>query len=313
MKNRAIILCRISEANKKASQQTTATSIKAQLKITEDYASQQGYNVIAVYKEQGITGSISKEQRTVRYDEENKKIIVVTSLKQRKGLIKVMDHALKKEFDTLIITRWDRLGRDTTLQQSIINFFKQQEITVKPVLESEEPIIRDITAVINHNEASRVKKRRLSSAQAMYKLGIYPYRPYFGYVKKPEKLFGEEYNVMTPHKKKSLVVKHIFALLISEQQANHALFQQENKTHQISPPTYYNVLKHTHIYAGYLLVDGNLKKGVHEPLITQEQYRKAKLIIAGKKVDERPVKKYTKEKLITPKQLKKESITFSIN
>jgi site-specific DNA recombinase len=70
------------------------------------------------------------------------------------------------------------------------------------------------------------------------------------------------------YEKEAIVVRNIF-----ESAINGIDYKEICKINKIKPQQYYNIIKNP-VYAGFITFEGQIKKGLHEPIISEELFNK---------------------------------------
>lgn len=146
--------CRVSTEN-----QRDEGTIEHQVKDIENYAKQNGYQLIKIFKDNGVSGSLEWHQR--------------------KGMLELFNFMSEhRDIDGVLIYRLDRLARDLRVQENII--YDLQEKRKKTIISIKEPDLdsKDIT---------RVLFRQMLSAVAQYERGLITMRMMNGRYKKAER------------------------------------------------------------------------------------------------------------------------------
>ena len=176
--------------------------------------------------------------------------------------------------DTLYVTKWDRLSRSIAFLEMLSMDFEKRHITIKPVQDDGSEIMRQMKGVLGQYERAQTKERNERIERAIFEKGISPYRRIIGYdkntkiegtLKYPNEPEGALIIIPTEAEK----VKNIFKMTIKG--IHYKEICSKNK---INPTTYYNIIR-KRIYCGYIEYKGEERKGIHTPLITEEEWNKA--------------------------------------
>lgn len=134
-------------------------TIDLQIKDIEKYAKQKNYNLVKMFCDNGVSGSLEWHER--------------------KGMVSLFSYLEANiEIDGVLIFKLDRLARDLRVQENII--YDLQEKRKKKIISIKEPDLdsKDIT---------RVLFRQMLSAVAQYEKGLITMRMMNGRIKKAER------------------------------------------------------------------------------------------------------------------------------
>lgn len=162
---KAIAYCRVSTEN-----QREEGTIELQVEAIKEFCSLSNYQLIKIFRDDGISGT--KE------------------LEFRKGLIDLLEYLEKhKEINTVIVFKLDRLARDLVIQEHIIKQFEKLDnmliSTKEPDLNGNDPtrkFIRHILGATSEFEKSMISMRMSAGRLKKAKRGGYAGgRMAFGY------------------------------------------------------------------------------------------------------------------------------------
>lgn len=157
MNRRAVGYCRFSSDSQREE------SIDAQLRAIRDFCKQNNYDLIKVYKDEGISG---------------------TSTKDRESFLQLIEDSKKNMFDYVIVHKFDRFARnryDHAIYEKILNDNKVKLLSVLERLNDspESVILKSVLTGMNEyyslNLSREIKKGLNENAlKAMHTCGIPP-------------------------------------------------------------------------------------------------------------------------------------------
>lgn len=212
-----------------------------------------------IFTDEGKSASFKEEDYTFINNEEHFGILFIK--KKRPNFGKML--SIIKPGDEVIFTQWDRISRFTALQKIFQKYCQINNIELTPTDDTLDPLLTDIKGSMSEEEIKKLKHRIMAVRIDLFKKGIHPYRCPFGY-KKNEKTKEIEINP-----KEAEIVKKVFELSLTK--GYKEICQELN----INPQTYYNIIKND-IYIGIIHLEKESKKGVHEPIISEELFNKIK-------------------------------------
>jgi len=243
--------------------QLEGDSIEAQEQRLRKFCEDKNYEVMGVYTDAGKSASIDEESLNQNISES----LFVNSFKlnKRPAFKRMLQEAKGKKFDAIIFFRWDRYSRDIAFADLSCRYFKQYGIRLIPTDDSEDPFVSSIMQVVNKQEIDKMKARVRQTRLYRFEQGIMVGRAPFGYstIIKNKKVVG-----FKPHIKQSEVVKRVFQYALDGNS-----YKEICSKLKIAPQSYYNIIKNP-VYAGYVVFEDKIKKGVHVPLIEEWQLEK---------------------------------------
>lgn len=242
--------------------QLEGDSIEAQTLRLTNFCKDKGHEIIDIYTDGGKSASIDEDSlnQSISGDYFNNSF----KLSKRPGFKKLLQEAKEKKFDAIIFFRWDRYSRDIAFADLSVRYFNKYGIKLIPTDDSEDPFVSSIMQVVNKQEVEKMKFRVLQTRLYRFNNGIMPGRSPFGYepIRKDKKIIG-----FKPKTKEANVVKKAFEMAIKG--IDYKLICKELG---LAPQSYYNIIRNP-VYAGFVTFEGKIKKGVHIPLITFEQFK----------------------------------------
>jgi site-specific DNA recombinase len=256
---RAILYPRVSSLQ----QAKQGDSIDAQTERLKDFCIQNNYEIVDIYTDEGKSASISSDSLDIRVV--NGKFIVGIDLSKRPAFKKLLDEAGNGKFDTIIFYSWDRFSRSNMFSTIAREYFKRKGIQLIPTNDSNDSLLSDIKGSLSEDEIRKMKSRVREVRLYRFEKGIMPGRSHFGYcpILKNKKVVG-----FKPDKVEADIVKEIFKLA-----SEGVDYKEICKKFGILWGSYYNIIKNR-VYCGYIQFEGREKKGVHEPLISEEVWKK---------------------------------------
>lgn len=212
-----------------------------------------------IYKDEGKSAGIGDEDYQIIHQGEDYGILFN---KGKRPEFRILMDALTKN-DELYFTKWDRISRNTVFQEVFVMDMKQRGVKLIPLYDNDDKLTRKILGVVGEDEIDKTKQRVEAVRKDMYNRGIHPYRVPYGYKKNKDKTIGV-------NEKEAIIVKKAY---------NYTLEGKDYKTISkelgISPDLYYRIIKND-IYIGNIHFKEETKKGIHEPIITQEIFQHIK-------------------------------------
>lgn len=264
-KKNAVIYCRVSTKE----QVDEGNSLKTQQKNCIDFAMKNQYEVVNVYIEQGESAKTA--DRT-----ELKKMLHFCA--QRKNNV-----------DAVIVYKLDRLSRNIDDYSQIRILLKRYSVEIKSVSEFFEDnpagrFMENIIANVAQFDNDVRTERSIGGMKEAVREGRYVWQAPVGYSN--SKINGKS-NIV-PNEKSLLVIKlfeEVAKGLYSPEEIRVKYFSNNiitNKNKPISRSYYYTLLKNE-VYAGWLNKFGERNKGVFDPIISEDLFRKVQSILNNRK------------------------------
>lgn len=161
-------------------EQVSGFGLDVQRKAVRDYCTAQGYRLVSVLSDEGISGS--------------------NGLDTREGLATALAVIERHESDVLVVYRLDRLARDLMLQETTIARLRAAGASVESVTEadidSDDPtrvLVRQVLGAIGQYEKALIRGRMMAGRAAKAASGGYAAgRPAFGYRAEGGQLVAEQ-------------------------------------------------------------------------------------------------------------------------
>lgn len=249
-----------SYARVSSSEQTKGMSIDSQTNRHQEYCNMRGIELQSTYKDMGHSAQLKDEDIFHNLTEE--RFIIYFNLKKRPAFRDMLNDAKTKQFDTLLITRWDRFSRNQAFQELVFIALEKMGIKIIPTDDDTNPLVRRIKGAINQEESDKISLRVHDTMRNKFNQNIYPLArsPFGYYIKKNKGIFIDQ--------KKAAIVKDIF-----EMASEGSKYKAVCDKHNIAPQIYYNLIKNK-TYIGIISYQGKEKKGIHEAIISEEVFNK---------------------------------------
>ncbi|MBU0894834.1 MAG: recombinase family protein [Nanoarchaeota archaeon] len=249
MKKRVALYLRVSTDE----QAKHGISLEAQLKKLQDYCEFKDWEVFKVYKDEGISGS---------------------SIKKRKAFKQMLEESKEGKFSAIIVTKIDRAFRNTRDALNILEDLGINKIDFVSVGEDIDTTTAMGKAMFTMVSAFAQLEREMNVGrvkdvrQMRFDKGMFPARSPFGYkpLIKDKKIVSFKID-----RKQAEIVSGCFKMT-SE---GHS-YSEICKNYKIKPQSYYNIIKNK-VYCGFISFEGEERKGIHSPIISEELYKKCQL------------------------------------
>jgi DNA invertase Pin-like site-specific DNA recombinase len=226
-----VAYCRVS-----TNKEDQLNSLETQKEFFEQYAKKEGFNLIKIYADEGISG---------------------TQTKKRKAFLKMMSDAEKGLFQLVAVKDISRLARNTVDFLQSIRKLKSNGIQCKFVtsnLTSEDgELTLTILATVAQEESANTSKRIKMKVKMNAEKGIVP-SFVFGYDRVPDDPFN-----LTINEKEAEIVKRIFKLYTAHDIGGHRIANilndegvKSKRGNKWSQTTVQGVLRHE-IYTGKII------------------------------------------------------------
>lgn len=252
-----------------AEQAEQGISLEAQKQIINDFCEKNGLSLLKIYVDEGQSGSL-KEDKLVIIDN-GKALIPTLDYSHRNGLSELLADAKNKFFDTVLVVKWDRFSRNTAFSYLAGIYLERLNIKIMAITESNDFLVRDIMSVFAQQEIKKLKARLFDVRKMKFDNGLHPFKCVFGY----ERRSDDKSLPMVPSDK-AIIVKQVFRKFLFDKRFDYRPFCEK---YGFTPPIYYNIFKFVDVYAGFIIFSGEIRKGVHEALISLEDYKKIKELL----------------------------------
>ena len=267
-KKKCIIYVRVS-----TEEQTRGYSLNGQERIDKDFAASLGYEVVRVFREEGISAKDLNRpqlQELMRWVREN-----------------------STEVAALIFWKWERISRGTEYDYAILGrFFDECKITPLSVTECNEQspegeLLRWITKGTNLYERRKISQRTSMGMEQKAREGILPHKAPLGYL-----------NVEDENKKRIIVIDPKIAPFVrkafelyatgnySFKRLGDTLYLdgfKHPKTQEKYPPRKFEWMLKNSFYIGQITYKGAIYEGKQEPLISKDLFYQVQSMFGHKK------------------------------
>ena len=254
-------------------EQTKGYSLNGQERIDRDFAASQGYEVINVFREEGISAKdLNRPQLQAMMNW-------------------VREHAA--EVDAVIFWKWERISRGTEYDYAVLGkFFEECKVIPLSATECNEDspegeLLRWITKGTALYERRKISQRTSMGMEQKAREGIRPCKAPIGYK-----------NYTMPDEKKIIVIDEATAPFIRKAfelyaTGNYSLKRlgetlyydgfKHPKTGEKFPPRKFEWMLKNSFYIGTVEYKGNYYEGKHEPLISKELFYQVQGMFGWKK------------------------------
>jgi len=239
-------------------------SIEAQIERLKRYCDENNIEVIGIYTDAGKSASIADDK--IDMGLKGHKFFSGFDLRKRPGFEKLMNGASKKKFDAVVFYKWDRFSRNPIFCGLARIFFERFGVELIPTDDSTDSLMIEIKSLLSAEEVKKsVERVRLVRLERFNK-GIMVGRAPVGYK------FNKRKKIVEIDPNKSEMIKMIFELTsIGED------YRSICSGCGIQPAQYYNIVRNK-TYCGYVSFEGETKKGIHEPIISEKLFNEANAI-----------------------------------
>ncbi len=249
------------------SQLNSGDSIDSQIRRLTEFSKNRGYEIIDIYTDSGKSASIDED--SLKQELIEHRFINNFKLNKRPAFQRLLREAKTGKFDAIIFFKWDRYSRDIAFADLTTRYFNKHKILLIPSDDSEDPFVSSIMGVINKQEIEKMKERVRLTRTNQFEKGIITGRCPIGY--KPifkNKRDRRGITEIVPDPKKVDMVKDIFFMT-----AQGKKYREICNKYKLKPQSYYNLIKNK-VYIGIITFEGKEKKGIHEPIISEELFYK---------------------------------------
>jgi site-specific DNA recombinase len=266
----AVVYCRVS-----TKEQTKNLSLPVQQAACEEFCARHGWPVARVFVEEGEsakTADRTEFQRMLAFCREQRKTVEV-----------------------VVVYNLSRFARNQTDHHAIRALLGRYGVTVRSVTEpiNETPagrLIEGIFAGYHEFDNGLKRERTLAGMREALERGRWVWRAPLGYVNRRSDDGREKW--IEPDPDRAPLIRRGFAEVASGQHTCGAVRQRMNRlglrTRGGKPITrqHWSGMLRNPIYAGRLFLPawGIDLPGSHEPLVSEEDFRRVQLVLAGKKV-----------------------------
>lgn len=272
VKKTAVIYCRVSTDD----QASTGLSIESQENICTEDATNDGYSILEVIKDEGKSAGTLK----------------------RPGIQQVIKLVLAKSIGAIYVVHSDRLARNTLDHLNLMDLFRKNGVLVKCIQQPDmddsatSKMVGTVMASMNQFHRDITSEKVSMTMKEKAKAGYYPCMAPVGYknVSTPNLSigrFGQKSIIVDPHD--GPLVKEAFKLYATGNynvyELNDIMFEKGLQTKhggKRSDAQLYNTLKNRFFIGEVHWSDIHIKIGKHEPLISEELFNKVQEVIMAK-------------------------------
>ena len=267
-KKKCIIYVRVS-----TEEQTKGYSLNGQERIDTEFAETLGYEVIKVFREEGISAKDLNRpqlQALMKWTREN-----------------------ASKVDALIFWKWERISRGTEYDYAILGrFFDECKITPLSVTECNEQspegeLLRWITKGTNLYERRKISQRTSMGMEQKAREGIMPHKAPIGYLNVENR---EKKRVIIVDEQTAPFIRRAFELYAtgnySLKRLGETLYYdgfKHPKTGEKFPPRKFEWMLKNIFYVGKFQYKGNIYEGTHEPIIPRDLFYQVQSMFGWKK------------------------------
>lgn len=233
-------------------------SIDAQIKRLTDFCKDKGYEVYDVWTDAGKSASFDED--SLKQELTSDSFVNSFKLSKRPAFERLLRECKNGKFEGIVFFKWDRFSRDVAFADLATRYFTRYNIKLIPTDDSEDPFVSSLMGVINKQEIEKMKARVKQTRMLRFGKGMMVARPHVGYKIVNKKI------VIDP--KKVEMIKEIF-----NSKAKNQGYKDVCLKYNLDPKSYYNIL-HNKVYAGFVSFQGEIKKGSHEPIVSEELFNK---------------------------------------
>lgn len=249
-------------------------SIEAQERRLDEHSTANKHKCVGIYTDAGKSASLTKDDLKINY--KDGVFHIMMDIRKRFGMMKICDEAQKDLWDAIKITKWDRYSRNNLFSLITNQYFKQNNKFILATDDSNDPLVKEISGVLSQEEVRKLTGRVRETRKFRFQNGMIVSKAPFGYkpIIKLEKVVG-----FALHTTKSLIVKECFERT-NKGEDYKTICEQVG----LKPQQYYNIIKNK-VYCGYVTFEEQEKKGVHQPIITEELWHEVQRRMKEKKKD----------------------------
>jgi len=235
-------------------------SVESQDSELKKHSNENGDEIVEVITDAGKSASISDDKIKIWHNDGF--VYAKIDIRKRIGMNKILDSLKLDDWDALKITKWDRFSRNNIFSQLMLIHFNNFNKKIIAIKDSNDSLVRDLLSVLGQEEIKKMKDRVRDVRKHRFEKGIMVGKAPVGYK------FNKKKKIMAIDPKKVGMIKDVF------------FFAFEGKSYKeicdkwkLKPQSYYNIIKNK-VYIGIIEFEGNERKGIHEPLVSQEIFEK---------------------------------------
>jgi site-specific DNA recombinase len=249
-------------------QAESGDSIEAQISRFKQWSKNNNNELVEIYQDSDKmyeSATINDDKRNIKFN--GKSLIVEFNLKSREPLVRAIQEAKNKDskWEGILIFKWDRISRDPPFLKLLQIYLESFGKVIVPTDDPIDPLASDIVQLVSKYEIDKLKARVREVRKLRFEKGMFVARSPLGYkpILKDEKVIGFKIDA-----KKAECIIDIFKMAYEGID-----YREICKKHKIAPQSYYNILKNK-AYIGLIEFEGQIKEGIHEPLISKEIFYK---------------------------------------
>jgi site-specific DNA recombinase len=249
-KKRVVLYTRVSSDEQKKE----GLSLGAQKRRLEEYADFKGWVINRIYSDEGISA---------------------TSIKKRKAFKQMLEDAKAGKFRAILITKFDRAFRDTIDGLTTIDMLGKHKVDLVSISENIDMTTamgRAMFTIIQafaELEAKKTGERVEDILADKFEKGIIIGKPPLGYK------WSKAQDRYIFDLSKVAMIKDIFLMT-----AQGKSYKEICAKHKIYHQKYYRIIDNK-VYMGVIKYKGVEKKGSHDPIVTEEVFKKCQLMRKG--------------------------------
>ncbi|MCU0485800.1 MAG: recombinase family protein [Anaerolineales bacterium] len=219
-----------------------------------------------IFLELAQSGSMNEDLDMDFILKDGKAILVFDLKRKRPVLYNWLEKYVREgKIDKHYINKWDRLSRNISLGVWILNYCKKHGTEIVAVNDTNDPKMVFFSLLMAHLESMLTKERVNYNKEFKFEQGLYlGTERLYGYQKTKINVNGREFLNLIPLDSERQMILDVFSDLDYKDVCNR---------HSISLTTFYNIRKNP-FYCGYIEYKGKKKKGIHQPLVSEELWKK---------------------------------------
>ena len=250
------------------------------IRVSSTEQKEQG-NMIAVYRSDMLRHGVAKENifeelarsgsmdedKDINFKVKDGKLIMEFDLRRKRPMVYdwLINEVLQDKVSEHYITTWSRLARNIPLALGLIYLCKQHGTKVIATADTNDEKSVLFVLTMAHLESMFTKERVDMNKEFKFANGLYTgTQRLWGYQKTTIEINGRKFQHLIPLDSEKKMILDIFSDLD---------YKQVCSTYSIDPKTYYNIRKNR-FYCGYIEYNKIEKKGIHMPIITEEQWKR---------------------------------------
>lgn len=244
----------------------TGQSFEAQESKFKNLCVSQGKEIVKIYKGEGDvkddrSASIKDESIGIRI--ENHNLIVSFDLRKRPNFEQMLQDASKGLFDEIMFFKWDRFSRNVPFMYLTLIYFRRLGIELTPTDDTKDPLGIGMMSIINQTESEKTSARVSLTLASKFERGVFPsVRMPFGY------RWNQDKKIAEVSQKEAQIVRCVFMDV-----ADGVSYRDICQKYKLPIPNFYFMVRNR-AYIGMIEYQGKEKRGIHEPLISEELFNR---------------------------------------